>query len=241
MGSCRRRIRRISIRPRLLRSLGFSSSWEPRFSKPSRKPSNSSRFVGTLRSVLSRWCQNVIKRPLARHQVHLAIPHIRLIYTEYRRADERTRTAFLLQLRVCCRTCEPVLIRPAFWLIYAVFALSGNVCRPLGSALYQPGCGKHGFVAILPPYHVHYPFKVQNTLSRYSGHCSTTRVTERCTSSGCPQVNPSSRTGLLHPSPCFHLDPRGSHLLEANSDCDGASPDRPRPVDRGRCRAVGIG
>jgi hypothetical protein len=33
------------------------------------------------------------------------------------------------------------LIRPAFWLIYALISLSGNVCRLLRSALYQPGCG----------------------------------------------------------------------------------------------------
>jgi hypothetical protein len=60
---------------------------------------------------------------------------------EKQSADERTRTVDLLQLRVCCRTCEPVLIRPAIWLIYAVIALSGNVCRPLRSALCQPTCG----------------------------------------------------------------------------------------------------
>src|SRR5215213_11839723 len=57
------------------------------------------------------------------------------------RADERTRTADLVSLRVCCRTCKSVLIRPAIWLIYAAIVLSGNVCRPVRSALYQPGCG----------------------------------------------------------------------------------------------------
>ena len=31
------------------------------------------------------------------------------------------------------------------------------------------------------------------------------------------------QVGLLHPSLCSHLDPCGSHLLEANSDCDGAT------------------
>jgi hypothetical protein len=34
---------------------------------------------------------------------------------------------------------------------------------------------------------------------------------------------PFAAYGILRPSPCFHLDPRGSHLLEANSDCDGAT------------------
>jgi hypothetical protein len=56
-------------------------------------------------------------------------------------------------------------MRPVVWLIYGDFALSGDVSYLLGAALYQPDCGKHWLVAILPPYHVHYPFKVQNTLS----------------------------------------------------------------------------
>ncbi len=34
------------------------------------------------------------------------------------RADERTRTAFLLQLRVCLRTFLPVLVRPEIALVF---------------------------------------------------------------------------------------------------------------------------
>jgi hypothetical protein len=43
---------------------------------------------------------------------------------------------------------------PVVWLVYADFAVSGDVSCLLRAALYQPGCGKHWFVAILPPYHV---------------------------------------------------------------------------------------
>jgi hypothetical protein len=81
------------------------------------------------------------------------------------RADERTRTADLTSLRVCCRTCDPVLISPAIWLIYAVFALSGNDYCPLRSALYQPGCGKLRLMTILRPYRVHHPSEVPNVSS----------------------------------------------------------------------------
>jgi hypothetical protein len=81
------------------------------------------------------------------------------------RADKRTRTADLLQLRVCCSTCKSVLIPPAFWLIYAPIALSGNVFCPLCCALYQPGCAKLRLVSILRPYRVHHPSEVPNVSS----------------------------------------------------------------------------
>jgi hypothetical protein len=87
---------------------------------------------------------------------------------EKQRADERTRTAFLIQLRVCCRTCEPVLIHAAFWLIYAVIALwqqslSATFCFVPAPLRY--GCGKLQLVTILRPYRVHHPSEVPNVSS----------------------------------------------------------------------------
>ena len=73
---------------------------------------------------------------------HSALPHVlpaKQHFLESQRGDSNRLP--LLQLRVCCRTCEPVLIGSAICLIYAIIALSGNVCCPLRSALYQPGCG----------------------------------------------------------------------------------------------------
>jgi len=56
------------------------------------------------------------------------------------KAHERTRTADLLQLRVCLRTFYPVLLRPGIPLVSAVFDDPGVPLCPFCTSVYQPGC-----------------------------------------------------------------------------------------------------
>jgi hypothetical protein len=59
-------------------------------------------------------------------------------------ADERTRTADLVSLRVCLRTFQPMLVRTEIVLFWAVFSnLEASLC-PLCSSAYQPGCSAFG-------------------------------------------------------------------------------------------------
>ena len=55
-------------------------------------------------------------------------------------ANERTRTADLVSLRVCRRTFQTILVHPVIWLICGVFGVSEVIWRPLRTTVYRPGC-----------------------------------------------------------------------------------------------------
>jgi hypothetical protein len=57
---------------------------------------------------------------------------------ESRRADSNRLP--LLQLRVCRRTFQTILVHPVIWLICGVFGVSEVIWRPLLTGVYRPGC-----------------------------------------------------------------------------------------------------
>ena len=57
---------------------------------------------------------------------------------ESRRADSNRLP--LLQLRVCRRTFQTILVHPVIWLICGVFGVSEVIWRLLRTGVYGPGC-----------------------------------------------------------------------------------------------------
>src|SRR5215208_8377246 len=55
-----------------------------------------------------------------------------------RRADSNRLP--LLQLRVCRRTFQTILVHPVIWLICGVFGVSEVIWRPLRTGVCRPGC-----------------------------------------------------------------------------------------------------